>query len=76
VERLSEFAEARGHIILELAVSWLLAHEPVASVIAGATSPEQVHANTKAAGWRLDDRDLREVNRASGAASVAYAKSR
>ena len=64
MERLIEFAEARGHTILELAVSWLLAHEPVASVIAGATSPEQVHANAKAAGWRLDERDLREVNRA------------
>jgi aryl-alcohol dehydrogenase-like predicted oxidoreductase len=66
VERLSEFAEARGHTILELAVSWLLAHEPVASVIAGATSPEQVHANAKAAGWRLDERDLRDVNGALG----------
>jgi aryl-alcohol dehydrogenase-like predicted oxidoreductase len=62
VELLIEFAEARGHTILELAVSWLPAHEPVASVIAGATSPEQVHANAKAAGWRLDERDLREVN--------------
>ena len=68
VERLIQFAEARGHTILELAVSWLLAHEPVASVIAGATSPEQVHANAKAPSWRLDERDLREVNRIAGEA--------
>ena len=69
VERLIEFAEARGHTVLELAVSWLLAHEPVASVIAGATSPEQVHANAKAADWRLGERDIHEVNRIAGEAA-------
>ena len=56
VERLIAFAESRGHTILELAVSWLLAHKPVSSVIAGATSPEQIHANANAARWTLDDR--------------------
>ena len=39
------FAEARGHTLLELAISWLLSRPAVASVIAGATSPEQVAAN-------------------------------
>jgi aryl-alcohol dehydrogenase-like predicted oxidoreductase len=66
VEGLVQFAEARGHTILELAVSWLVAHEPVASVIAGATSPEQVDANAKAAGWRLEHQDLRDLNRITG----------
>ena len=37
VEKLTDFATARGHSLLELAFSWLLSHAPVASVIAGAT---------------------------------------
>ncbi len=63
VERLIAFAEDRGHTLLELAFSWLLAHRPVSSVIAGATRPEQVRANAAAAGWRLTDVDLAEVDR-------------
>ena len=62
VERLIAFAEARGHTILDLAFSWLLAREPVASVIAGATKPEQVRANVAAAGWALTDEDLAAVD--------------
>lgn len=64
VERLIEVAEARGHTILELAFAYLLAHEPVASVIAGATKPEQVRANVAAAGWRLSPDDLDAVDAA------------
>ena len=63
VERLIAFAEGRGHTILDLAISWLLSHPAVASVIAGATSPEQVRANTSAAGWVLTSADLAEVDR-------------
>jgi aryl-alcohol dehydrogenase-like predicted oxidoreductase len=63
VERLIAFADERGHSILELAVAWLLAHDTVASVICGATSPEQVRANAAAAEWRLADDDLVEVER-------------
>lgn len=62
VEDLVEFAEARGHTILELAVSWLLAHKPVASVIAGATSSEQVRANATAGGWDMAVEDLAAVD--------------
>src|SRR6185436_6105617 len=40
IEKLAAFAESRGHTLLELAFSWLLAHPVVASVIAGAMSPE------------------------------------
>jgi aryl-alcohol dehydrogenase-like predicted oxidoreductase len=43
--------------ILELAVSWLATRPIVASVIAGATSAEQVRANAAAAGWQLSDAD-------------------
>jgi aryl-alcohol dehydrogenase-like predicted oxidoreductase len=63
VEELIQFAESRGHSLLELAFSWLLSHPPVASVIAGATSPEQVRANVKAAGWRLTPADLAEIDK-------------
>jgi aryl-alcohol dehydrogenase-like predicted oxidoreductase len=60
-EQLIQFAEGRGHTILELAFGWLLARPVVASVIAGATKPEQVKANAGAAGWKLTDADLAEV---------------
>jgi aryl-alcohol dehydrogenase-like predicted oxidoreductase len=53
LEALERFAAERGHSILELAFGWLLAHARVASVIAGATTPEQVRANAAAAGWVL-----------------------
>lgn len=61
VERLLAFATSRGHTLLELAFSWLLAKGVVASVIAGATSEEQVRVNASAAGWRLTDDELAEV---------------
>ncbi len=61
VERLIAFAEEREHTILDLAFSWLLAHAPVASVIAGATKPQQVHANAAAASWTLSPDDLAAV---------------
>jgi aryl-alcohol dehydrogenase-like predicted oxidoreductase len=48
--------------LLELAIAWLLAHAPVASVIAGATKPEQVRANAAAAAWTLSPSDLAEID--------------
>jgi aryl-alcohol dehydrogenase-like predicted oxidoreductase len=60
-ERLMQFAESRGHTLLELAVSWLAARPVVRSVIAGAKSPEQVRANAAAAGWRMSAEDLAGV---------------
>jgi aryl-alcohol dehydrogenase-like predicted oxidoreductase len=62
VDRLTAFAESRGRTILELAIGWLLARAPVASVIAGATSPAQVQANARAAGWRLTASELAEAD--------------
>ncbi len=66
VEKLEEFAAARGHTILELAFSWLLARRPVASVIAGATKPEQIHLNAAAASWHLSDADLADIDAITG----------
>jgi aryl-alcohol dehydrogenase-like predicted oxidoreductase len=68
VEHLEDFSARRGRSLLELAFSWLLARRPVASVIAGATKPEQVEQNVKAAGWTLTADDLAEIDRLSGAA--------
>jgi aryl-alcohol dehydrogenase-like predicted oxidoreductase len=62
-EKLADFAERRGHTMLELAFSWLLAQAPVASVIAGATRPEQLEQNVKAGGWKLSAEELAEVDR-------------
>jgi aryl-alcohol dehydrogenase-like predicted oxidoreductase len=62
-EKLIDFAERRGREPLELAFSWLLAREPVASVIAGATRPEQVEQNAKAGGWKMTEDDLMEIDR-------------
>jgi aryl-alcohol dehydrogenase-like predicted oxidoreductase len=61
VEALIQFAEARGHTVLELAVSWLLARPTIASVIAGATKPDQILANVGSANWRLTSGELAEV---------------
>lgn len=66
-EGLTGFAEARGHTLLELAFSWLLARQPVASVIAGATKPEQLEQNVMAGNWALSDDDLCEIDRITGA---------
>jgi aryl-alcohol dehydrogenase-like predicted oxidoreductase len=63
VEALRVFAESRGHSLLELAFGWLLTQPAVASVIAGATRPEQVRSNAAAAGWTLSAAELDEVNR-------------
>jgi aryl-alcohol dehydrogenase-like predicted oxidoreductase len=66
-ERLGDFAAGRGHTMLELAFSWLLAQQPVSSVIAGATRPEQLEQNVKAGNWQLSADELAEIDRISGA---------
>ena len=63
VELLAEFCAGRGHSLLELAFSWLLHQPVVASVIAGATSAEQVAANVGAAEWALTREDMDEIDR-------------
>lgn len=70
VADLTHFAESQGHTLLELAFSWLLAHDVVASVIAGATKPEQVRANADAARWTLTPDDLAEVDRITGSGTT------
>jgi aryl-alcohol dehydrogenase-like predicted oxidoreductase len=67
VDRLSAFAADRDHTILELAFAWLAAQPAMASVIAGATKPEQVRANVAAVDWKLSDNDLAALDRLLGA---------
>ncbi|HET7450131.1 MAG TPA: aldo/keto reductase [Gaiellaceae bacterium] len=52
IERLRAWGEAHGRSLLEVAIGGLLAVEPVVSVIAGATKPEQVRATAAAGAWQ------------------------
>jgi aryl-alcohol dehydrogenase-like predicted oxidoreductase len=62
VERLESFAEAHGRTLLELAFGWLAARPCVSSIIAGATKPEQLAANVRAADWRLTRAEMQEID--------------
>jgi aryl-alcohol dehydrogenase-like predicted oxidoreductase len=63
LDRLTGWAQERGHTLLELAFAWLLGHPVVSSVIAGATKPEQVAANAVTAGWKLTPAEVAEVTK-------------
>jgi aryl-alcohol dehydrogenase-like predicted oxidoreductase len=60
--RLEDFAEARGHTMIELAIGWLASKPYVGSVIAGATRPEQVEQNARSADWKLSDEEMKLVD--------------
>jgi aryl-alcohol dehydrogenase-like predicted oxidoreductase len=62
VEALEEFATERGLTLLQVAIGGLLAQPAVASVIAGATKPEQVRANVEAAQWEATPEDRAALN--------------
>jgi aryl-alcohol dehydrogenase-like predicted oxidoreductase len=63
VGELEAFARRHGRTMLELAFGWLLRDPVVASVIAGATSPEQIEQNVRAADWTPSAEDLAELDR-------------
>ncbi|HKT84283.1 MAG TPA: aldo/keto reductase [Solirubrobacterales bacterium] len=63
VEALEAFAAERGVGVLDVAIAGLAAQPAVASVIAGATKPEQIAANVKAIEWRPSEADLAELDR-------------
>lgn len=69
VEELINFTESRGRTLLELAFGWLLSHDAVASVIAGATKPKQIRGNVAASGWRLSEAERDSVYSILSAAS-------
>jgi aryl-alcohol dehydrogenase-like predicted oxidoreductase len=66
IEGLRAIAESRGLTMAELAIGWLLARAPVASVIAGATRPDQIAANVRAGAVTLGAADLEAIDRACG----------
>ncbi|HCV00863.1 MAG TPA: aldo/keto reductase [Dehalococcoidia bacterium] len=61
LERLEAWAGDRGHTVLELAIGWLASQPHVASVISGATKPEQLQANVSAVEWKLTPEEIAEV---------------
>jgi len=63
LETLERFAEERGLTLLAVAIGALLARPAIASVIAGATRPEQVRANVEASRFELSGEDLAELDR-------------
>ena len=58
IEALTAYGEERGHSLLDVAIAGLAAQPAVTSVIAGATSPEQVRANAAAGAWQLSGEDV------------------
>jgi aryl-alcohol dehydrogenase-like predicted oxidoreductase len=66
IEALEAFAVGRGVSLLDVAIGGLAAKPTVASVIAGATSPEQVVANAKAGMWQPTAADLEELDKITG----------
>jgi aryl-alcohol dehydrogenase-like predicted oxidoreductase len=62
VAALNEVARRHGHDVLGLAFGWLLSRPEVASVIAGATRPEQIAANVAAGRWHPGSDVLAEVD--------------
>jgi aryl-alcohol dehydrogenase-like predicted oxidoreductase len=62
IETLERFGEKHGRSVLEVAVAGLAAMPAVASVIAGATKPEQVRANSAAGEWELSPDELAELH--------------
>jgi aryl-alcohol dehydrogenase-like predicted oxidoreductase len=62
IETLETFANERGVTLLEVAIGGLAAQPAVTSVIAGATKPEQVHANVRAGEWEPSAEDVAALN--------------
>ena len=63
VEKLADFCASHGRTMLELAMSWLASRPAVASVIAGATRPEQLEQNVRAVEWAMTREDMDEIDR-------------
>ncbi len=62
LDRLHAYCEVRGIAEIDVAFSWLLTRPQVASVIAGATTPEQVRRNARAWSWKPTAEDLAELD--------------
>ncbi|MEV5750177.1 aldo/keto reductase [Actinoallomurus sp. NPDC052308] len=66
IEAIGDFADQRGVSMLHVAIGGLAAQPTVSSVIAGATSPEQIRMNVEAAQWIPSDEDLTKLAEITG----------
>jgi aryl-alcohol dehydrogenase-like predicted oxidoreductase len=66
VGALAKWAKDQNRTVGDLALAWLLSRPEVSTIIAGATKPEQVDENARAADWQLSDDDLAEIDRLLG----------
>ena len=66
VQRLQPVADEAGLSMAQLAVAWVLQNDNVAAALVGASRPEQVEENVKAAGVRLDDDAMKAIDEALG----------
>jgi aryl-alcohol dehydrogenase-like predicted oxidoreductase len=73
VDALTEFATARGLSVIDVSIGGLAALHGVATVIAGATHPDQVRLNAAAAQWHPSEDDLAELERITKPAEAAQA---
>lgn len=62
VDKLDDFARARNKTVLDLALGWLGSQKSVGSVIAGATTSEQIEQNAAGANWELTPEEAEEVS--------------
>ena len=62
VQQLQPVADEAGLSLAQLAVAWVLQNPNVSSAIIGASRPEQVTENVKAAGVRLDADALKRID--------------
>ncbi len=62
IDRLTAWAKTHDHTLVDLAFAWLVATPVVASVIAGATKPEQIRTNVAAGSWALTPEEKAEVD--------------
>jgi len=61
LETLKDFAKSKGHKISELAISWLLSHPFIPTVIVGVSKPEQLDENLKGVYWKLTQKELAQI---------------
>jgi aryl-alcohol dehydrogenase-like predicted oxidoreductase len=66
VDQLKSIADRSGHTVAQLALAWVLRRSEVTSAIVGARRPSQIEETAAAAGWKLSDEELQEIERVLG----------
>jgi aryl-alcohol dehydrogenase-like predicted oxidoreductase len=66
VQGLRPIADEAGLSMAQLAVAWVLQNPNVAAALVGASRPEQVHENVKAAGVRLEPEIMKRIDEVLG----------